>query len=161
MASLLPAAISLGTVALCAWLLTSPRRSPPDYGTQRLAAANALAGTVGIQSVHFAEELFTGFHQRFPALFGLPEMPLAAFVAFNLIWIGLWIASVWGVRSGRPLAFFAGAFLALAGMLNGIAHPLMAFSVQAYFPGLMTSPFIGAAGIWLWLRLRRATVRKA
>ena len=62
-----------------------------------------------------------------------------------------------GVGAGRRLAFFAAWFLALAGLLNGVAHPAFAVGVGGYFPGLVTSPFIGAAGIWLWLRLRQTT----
>ncbi|MCP5090226.1 MAG: hypothetical protein GY949_04810, partial [Gammaproteobacteria bacterium] len=54
-------------------------------------------------------------------------------------------------------AYFAAWFLAIAGMLNGVAHPLLAIAAGGYFPGLITSPFIGAAGVWLWLGLRKAT----
>lgn len=55
---------------------------------------------------------------------------------------------------------FAAWFLAIAGMINGIAHLLLAISADGYFPGLVNSPFIGIAGVWLWLRLRRATRSK-
>ena len=48
-------------------------------------------------------------------------------------------------------------FLAIAGMFNGIAHPLLAVAAGGYFPGLASSPFIGAASVWLWFRLRSAT----
>jgi hypothetical protein len=43
------------------------------------------------------------------------------------------------------------AALALAGMINGIAHPLLAVAAEGYFPGLLSYPFIGAASIWLFL----------
>jgi len=46
--------------------------------------------------------------------------------------------------------------VALAGMLNAIAHPLLALAANCYFPGLVTSPFIGAAALWLWSKLQRA-----
>ncbi len=155
--SLLVSAFVLGLAALAALLLVLTRGSPPENEAERHGAARALAVAVGLQSVHFAEEAATGFHERFPALFGLPGMPLSFFVVFNLTWLGVWVASVPGLRSARPAAFFAAWFLAIAGMLNGIAHPLLAIAAGGYFPGLVSSPFIGGASAWLWLRLRGAT----
>jgi hypothetical protein len=55
------------------------------------------------------------------------------------------------------LAVFAAWFLAIAGMFNGIAHPLLAIAERGYFPGVVSSPFICVASVWLWLRLRKAT----
>jgi hypothetical protein len=110
-----------------------------------------------VQSVHFTEEAVTGFHTRFPALFNLPEIPLSVFLLFNLLWIGVWIASVPGLRSARSGAFFGAWFLAIAGIVNGIAHPLLALASGGYFPGLWTSPVIGGVCVLLWPRLRKAT----
>jgi len=157
MLNLLPSIIALGLAALFAWVLALHRRSPPESTAERRAAARALAVAVGLQSIHFSEEVATGFHERFPALFGLPAMPLSLFVAFNLAWLGIWIASVPGLRSARLPAFFAAWFLAIAGALNGVAHPILAFAAGGYFPGLVSSPFIGGAGLWLWLQLLGAT----
>ena len=157
MLNLLPSVFVLGLAALAALALALGRRSPPDSAAERLAAAHAITLALVIQSIHFTEETVTGFHERFPAVFGLPAMPLSIFVVFNLAWIGIWIASVPGLRSGRALAFFAAWFLAIAGMINGIAHPLLAINAGGYFPGLLSSPVIGAVGVLLSLRLRRAT----
>ncbi len=157
MLSLLPSVFVLGLAALAALLLVLGRRSPAENVAERLAAAPALALAVGVQSVHFAEEAATGFHERLPALLGLPGMPLSVFVFFNLTWLGIWVASVPGLRSARAAAFFAAWFLAIAGMFNGIAHPLLAIAAGGYFPGLVSSPLIGGASVWLWLRLRGAT----
>ena len=157
MLNALPSIIVLGLAAFAALLLVLRRRSPPENVTERLAAARSLALAVGVQSVHFAEEAATGLHERLGALLGLPGIPLSVFVVFNLMWLGIWAASVPGVRSARAVAFFAAWFLAIAGMFNGIAHPLLAIAAGGYFPGLVSSPFIGAASVWLWLRLRRAT----
>ena len=159
MLSVLPSFVVLGLAALAALLLALSRPSSPEKEMERHAASHALALAVGVQSVHFAEETATGFHERLPALFGLPGMPASVFVAFNLLWLGIWCASILGLRSARIAAFFAAWFLAIAGILNGIAHPLLAVAVGGYFPGLVTSPFIGGASVWLWLRLRRATDR--
>ena len=155
--SVLPSLAILGLAALAAFALAVNRSAPAGQVAGRRAAALALALATGIQGVHFAEELASGFHERFPALFSLPPMPLSFFVAFNLAWLGIWAASVPGLRSARPAAFFAAWFLAIAGLLNGIAHPLLSIAAGGYFPGLVTSPFIGAAGFWLWRRLSLAT----
>ena len=149
--------IVLGLAALAALSIAISRKSQPENVTERLAAAMVFALTIGIQGLHFTEEVATGFHERFGPLFGLPAMPLSLFMGFNLPWLALWIVSVPGLRSARTPAFFVAWFLSIAGMLNGIAHPLLAIAAGGYFPGLFSSPFIGGAGVWLWLRLRRAT----
>ncbi len=155
--SFLPSIFILGLAALAAMILARSRRSPAENKSQRLAASRALALATGIQAIHFAEEAVTGFHERLGPVFGLPEMPFSYFMAFNLGWLSIWIVSVPGVRSARTGAFFAAWFLAIAGMFNGIGHPLLAAAAGGYFPGLLSSPFIAGASIWLWLRLRRAT----
>ena len=154
---MLVSVVVLGAAALAAVFLAHTRPSPAQAGTARRRAARALALAVGVQSVHFAEEAATGFHHRFPALFGLPDLPFPFFMAFNLAWIAIWIASIPGLVSGRSAAFFAAWFLAIAGMMNGVAHPLMAVVAQDYFPGLGSAVFMGTAGALLWTRLRHAT----
>ena len=155
--NLLPSILVLGSAAIAALLLVLNRLTPPEKVAERLAASRALAVGVGVQSVHFAEEAATRFNEQLGALLDLPAMPFSGFVVFNLTWIGIWVASVPGLRSARPAAFFAAWFLAIAGMLNGIAHPLLAIAAGGYFPGLVTSPVIGGVSVWLWLRLRAAT----
>lgn len=159
MLSVLPSLVVLGLAAIAALSLAQSRPSPPENEMERLAAARTLALAAGVQSVHFLEEMATGFPERLGALLGLPAMPLSFFVVFNVTWIGIWVASVPGLRSARSAAFFAAWFLAIAGMLNGVAHPLLALAAGGYFPGLVTSPFIGGAGYWLWRRLQGATRR--
>jgi hypothetical protein len=88
-------------------------------------------------------------------------MPLSFFVSFNLAWIAIWIVSIPYLRLGRKPAFFAAWFIAISGMLNGVAHPVMAITSGGYFPGLITSPIIGLAGVILWQRLQRATSEPA
>lgn len=157
MQGLLPSIIPLGIVALAAALIAWNRPSPAANTAQRHAAARALTIAVAIQVLHFGEETAGAFHERFPALFGLPPMPLSLFLIFNIAWIGFWIASVPRIRSNRRLAFFAAWFLGIAGILNGIAHPLMALYSGGYFPGLVTSPFIAVAAYFLCRRLRFAS----
>ena len=153
----LPSIIILGLLALIAWRLAYARQLQADDAPARKAAAMFLLVATLVQAAHFIEEATTGFHAAFPAFFGQPPIPLAAFVSFNVTWLLIWLASVPGTYSANRFALFAAWFLALAGMLNGIAHPLLAAAVGGYFPGLVTSPFIGIAGLLLWQRLRRAT----
>ena len=161
MLNLLPSVLILGLAAFAAWFLAWRRRSGVESEAERNSAARMLSIAVVVQSVHFAEEALTGFHTRLPGLFNLPEIPLGAFLLFNLLWIGAWILSVPGLRSARPLAFFAAWFLAIAGMINGIAHPLLALASGGYFPGLWTSPIIGGVCVLLWRRLQKATHRRS
>lgn len=156
--SLLPSMVVLGLVAIAALRFALVHRSPPQKGPDRNIAARALAVSTGIQAIHFSEEALTGFPDRLGALLGLPAMPMSFFLAFNMAWLAIWVASVPGLRSARIGAFFAAWFLAIAGMINAIAHPLLAVAAGGYFPGLISSPFIGVAAAWLWLRLRAATL---
>lgn len=158
MLSLLPSIAVLGLAAFAALRLSLLRPSSTRLAMECATASQVLTLTTAIQAGHFAEEWATGFHIRFPALFGLEPMPLWFFVGFNLILISVWIASVPMLRSGRQTAFFAAWFLAIAGMLNGVAHPLLAAVSGSYFPGLISSPFIGLASLFLWKQLRRATL---
>ena len=157
MLSLVPSLVVLGLVAFAALHLALRRRTSDQLRMERVSASHMLAITTAIQGGHFIEEWATGFNIRLPALFGLDPIPLSFFVAFNLAWIVVWIASVPLLRTGRRAAFFAAWFLAIAGMLNGVAHPLLAAVSGGYFPGLISSPLIGLASIFLWQRLYRAS----
>lgn len=155
--SVLPSIVVLGLVAIAAVRFTQSRSSPANAAAERIAASAFLGIATAIQCAHFVEEWVTGFHVRFPALLGLDPMPLSFFVPFNLAWIAIWIVSIPFLRIGRKAAFFAAWFLACAGVLNGVAHPLLALASGGYFPGLVTSPLIGIAGVILWRRLQTAT----
>ena len=155
--SFLPSIIILGTLALVAVVLTVRRSSPRHLEAQRKRAAIILGLAILVQVLHFYEEASTGINVEFPALFGLPPVELQEFININVIALVIWAVSVPGVRFNIPGAFFAAWFLALAGMLNLVGHPLMAIAAGGYFPGLYTSPVTGAAAIWLWRRLQAAT----
>lgn len=158
--SLVPSILILGLVALLALQLARSRAFAAGNTGKCVAASRALGLTTVVQSLHFSEEWATGFHIRFPALLGLEPMPLLVFVLFNLAWIAIWIASIPMLRSAQTFGIFAAWFLAIAGILNGIAHPLMAVISGGYFPGLFSSPFIGLAAVFLWRRLGNATLNR-
>ncbi len=153
----LPSIVILGLAVLVAIFLSRNRRSSTGMKTQRNVAAKALGVAVAFQSVHFIEEASMGFHQQLPALLGLQDIPFSVFVTFNLLWLAIWVASVPLLRTSHAGAFFAAWFLAIAGMINGVAHPLLAIAQRGYFPGLVSSPFVAIACVWLWLQLREAT----
>lgn len=158
MLNLIPSMIVLGLAALIALRQVQARISLPGMMAERHAAARALAIAVVVQAAHFAEETVTGLPQRLPALFGLPPIAFSLFVGFNLLWLGIWIASVPALQSRFPAAFFAAWFLAVAGIVNAIIHPLLAAVARDYFPGLVSSPVVGVVSVWLCVRLHRATV---
>lgn len=154
--SFLPAIAILGLAALAALRQTLTYRPQPESGGSLKSATVALAVAACIQAIHFTEEALTDFPGRLGALLGIPAMPTSFFLTFNLCWLAIWAASVPGLLSVRPWAFFAAWFLAIAGVINGIAHPGLAIASGTYFPGLVTSPFIAVAGIWLARKLKGA-----
>jgi len=158
--SFLPSASILGPIMLISLFLARNRYSPPESARERLEAGRALAVAVVFQGIHFVEEATTGLHERLGDLFNLPPMSYSFFVFFNLAWLAIWLASIKGLSSRRASAFFAAWFLAIAGTVNGIAHPMMAARTSGYFPGLLTSPFVALASAWLGLGLTRATRRR-
>ena len=153
----LPSLLVLGLLAGMALHLARTRKPLANQDNQVLAASRALGLATAVQFVHFSEEWVTGFNVRFPALFGLEPIPEATFVVFNLAWIAIWIVAIPMLRAARTFAFFVAWFLAIAGLTNGIAHPLLAAVTDGYFPGLVSSPLIGMAGFYLWRRLEVAT----
>ncbi|NND71551.1 MAG: HXXEE domain-containing protein [Rhodothermales bacterium] len=154
---MLPSIIALGLVVVFAVLITNARTSDPSLSRQRKRAATILIFMIVVQTVHFLEELRTGFHTAFGPVFGQPEMPLPVFVAFNVLCIVIFIAAVPGLISGSKFAFAAAWFLSIAGVLNGVAHPMLALATGGYFPGLFTSTLVFIVGLLLILRLKQAS----
>jgi len=54
-----------------------------------------------------------------------------------------------GLQKGSRWSLFPAWFFALASMANGIAHPVLALLAREYFPGLLSSPVLGAVGVML------------
>ncbi|NND67764.1 MAG: HXXEE domain-containing protein [Halioglobus sp.] len=147
MASLAPSALLLGVLAAVALAFATRRTwrtADPDLFSQATRWTLLL---IILQCLHFSEELATGFHIRFPALFGQPAMPLAVFVLFNLVLIVIWLACLSGIAGRKRRVLFPLAFLCLAALANMVAHPVFALLGGGYFPGLWTSPVLGIAAI--------------
>lgn len=143
-------------VAAIAALYLALARAPVSVDAWPAVAKPALFA-IAAHVVHFLEEWYSGFAEAFPEMLGLAPWPGAFFPVFNLACIGLWLVSIALLcRFPRP-AVMPLWFLAIAATVNGIAHPLLAAAAGGYFPGLITSPLIAAAGIALLRSLRRAT----
>jgi hypothetical protein len=157
--------ILLGTAALIvaggvALVLTLARGGVgADEGRIR-AGVRAAAAAVVLQAAHFAEELATGFNERFPTLLGLDPWPLGFFVSFNLVWLAIWLLCIAGLKRRSWAALFPLWFLGIAGIANGVGHPAFAVRTGSYFPGLVTSPFVAIAGVLLVQRLVAITERR-
>jgi len=155
--SILLGTAGLSVAAVIALALTLARDGISADPKQLRSAVRVAVVAILFQVTHFAEELVTGFPQRFPELLGLAPWSLRFFVSFNLFWLAAWVLSVFGLAGRRRLAMFPLWFLALGCVANGIAHPLFALRTGGYFPGLVTSPLVGIAGVLLLRSLFRVT----
>jgi len=154
--SILTGTAGLSAAAVVALLLTILRKPADDPASRDQTVRLFLTG-LAVQCLHFMEEFVTRFHDRFPALLGLPPWSENFFVTFNLLWLTVWILSAIGLQRGHRVALFPVWFFAIAAMANGLAHPLLALAARGYFPGLITSPLVGLIGILLWRRLMALT----
>ena len=149
------AGLSVGAVAA---IFLTLARGLIHAGEPRLRAAAGMAAVATlVQALHFAEELATSFHRRFPEVLGLAPWSLSFFVSFNLVWLALWALAVRGLAARRRAALFPLWFLGIAGVANGVAHPVLAMGAGGYFPGLVTSPLVGISGVLLFRHLLAIT----
>jgi len=155
--SVLTGTAGLSAAAVVALLLTIVRRPVDSDLAGRERTARLFLIGLAAQCLHFMEEFVTRFQDRFPALLGLPAWPENFFVAFNLLWLTVWILSAIGLQRGYRAALFPAWFFAIAAIANGVAHPLLALVARGYFPGLISSPVLGVLGVLLWRRLLALT----
>lgn len=157
--SILLGTAGLSVAGVIALFLTLSRGSIEASEAALRAAVRLSAIAVLFQAAHFAEELATGFHLRFPVLLGLSPWSLRFFVTFNLFWLAVWSLSLWGLKARWQAALFPLWFLGLGCLVNGLAHPALSLRTGGYFPGLFTSPLVGLVGIFLLRRLSAITAR--
>lgn len=142
--------------AIALWLTLS--RGGIHGDRKHLLSTARVAGlAIAMQAAHFAEELIARFHLRFPELLGLSPWPPGFFVAINLFWLAAWALAIRGVLGRRRAWLFPLWFLGIASLANGIAHPILSLGAGGYFPGLITSPFVGLAGVLLLRNLHSIT----
>lgn len=152
---------AVGTLGLTVVLLVAAGLSfsrPPVGDAAALARLRLVAVlAISAQLLHFCEESSTAFYLRFPARLGLEPWTPTFFVTFNVAWLAIWAGAVAAIGTRTRIALLPLWFLALASVLNGIAHPLLALAAGGYFPGLYTSPLTGLLGALLLHRLIGAT----
>ena len=135
-------------IALAAAIVVSFSRSRAQSQTL-IAALPIYLVVVALQCLHFAEEFVTGFQRRFPQRFDLEPWPDSFFVIFNAICICVWVLAGASISAGRTSRVVGVAvwFLTFGAIGNGIAHPVLAIASGGYFPGLITAPVLGFAGV--------------
>lgn len=122
-------------VSFVVWLFLSTKENTVTNKTFVVYLAGVLW-----QCLHFGEEYLTGFQTKFPlAMFGYVWSD-RLFVAFNLIWLCVFILAAIGLLYKVRLALLVVLFFALIGGIgNGIFHPFLSLNQGGYFPGLITS----------------------
>ena|SRR5208283_3195068 len=155
--SILTGTAGLSVAAVAAMVLTIVRRPVESDAAGRERTVRLFLIGIAAQCLHFLEEFVTRFEERFPPLLGLPAWSEDFFVVFNLTWLCVWILSAIGLPRGYRAAFFPVWFFAIASIVNGIVHPVLALAARGHFPGLITSPLVGAVGVLLWLMLMVVT----
>jgi uncharacterized membrane protein (UPF0136 family) len=102
---------------------------------------------VVVQGAHVLEEYQTGFHRVFPAGFGAAPWSSRQFLAFNLIWLGVFVICAIAVARGKRLGYLGAIFLAIGGGIgNGLVHFGLAARFGGYFPGAYTGALALVAG---------------
>jgi hypothetical protein len=112
------------------------------------------------QFLHFVEENHTGFRYRWPVeIFRTEPYGDEQFVAINVISYALFILGGVALMVDRRELSLPAVFFAVMGvMFNGVQHPIYAWMVRGYFPGLWTSTADLVLGPVLLKRLFEAPV---
>lgn len=155
--SFLVGTIPLDVLLLIALYRTLSRGPGSSDAAARRRVTGYFAVAIVVQCVHFAEEWVADFNLRFPELLGLHPWSVELWAGYNLTWIAIWCLSLVGLRLAWRPALFPVWFLALACVVNCLAHPLLALAAAGYFPGLWSSPICGLVGFPLLALLGRFT----
>lgn len=124
------------------------------YPTREMLLAYAAA--VFVQCLHLIEEYHTGFYSAFPPILGGQAWSPGRFLAFNLVWLVVFVAAGIGMTTARRAAFLVALFLGLGvGIANGLGHLALAAQRGGYFPGTYTSVLALFAGSALLRKLLR------
>ncbi len=147
---------ALYVLILVALIFTAARPIRSDAAELRGLSRIFLFG-IACQCVHLIEEFVTGFHLQFPRLLGLTGWSAEFFVAFNVACLASWALSAAAVDLRMRVVLFPVWFFAFGMVGNAIWHPLLAIAKGGYFPGLFTSPIVGATGFIVLRRLVAVT----
>jgi hypothetical protein len=145
-----PAIIALNAGLMISWFIWAANSSIYE---NRFKICLIYSVGILVQGVHFLEEYFMDFHIIFPGFFGYTWSG-GRYITFNLIYLFLFSAAAWGaVRNVRPAFLIVWFFTLIAGIGNGIFHPLVSVYQGGYFPGLVSSPLLLIIGILLFREL--------
>ena len=147
----------LWVVAIVALVLTMVRKPAKSSAEEMDRMLGLYLIGIAFQCLHFTEEFATGFYVRLPEFLGFVRWSSEFFVVLNLAWIAIWLVAAVGLKHGMRAAFFPVWFFAIGMVANAIGHPLLCFATGGYFPGLLTSPFVGIIGAILLSRLWKLT----
>ena len=118
------------------YMLTNYKKMPDP---ERVLSLYLFA--LGIQFLHFIEEFITGFYTRFPTeIFHSIPFTANEFVVSQMILFFLLILGAIAIFKGWKIPMiFAWFLVIMLQFINAIQHPIYAFIVKGYFPGLYTS----------------------
>jgi hypothetical protein len=119
----------------------------------RPALQPVFALSILVFAAHVAEEFVTGFHREVPALFGRGPWSDTRYLAFNAVFVVIFLLAAATMRLVRALPLLALFCFAIAGGVgNGVMHLLLVIYRGGYFPGAWTALPCFAMGAWLlWL----------
>ena len=155
--SFLPSIVALSVMAAAALVLTIARGGINADAAALSSAVRMAILAIVCQVLHFAEEAGGGLNRRLPEFFGLDPVSMESFVSVNLFALAVWVFSVPLLMARVPVVLFALWFLAVASVSNAVLHPALAIAAGGYFPGVLTSPVVGVAGLLLLRALARIT----
>ena len=155
--SFVPSIIALSAMAAVALVITLARGGINADPAALRSAVRIAVLAIACQVLHFAEEAGGELNRRFPEFFGLDPVAMDSFVGVNLVALAVWVLSVVALRGRVSAALFPLWFLAVASVSNALLHPALAIATRGYFPGVLTSPAVGLAGLFLLRGLARIT----
>ena len=121
--------------------------------------ARLFALLIAAQAAHSVEEYLGRLWESFPPARWLTSLVASdgdrGFLILNIVLIafGVWCV-VWPVRRGWPSAAGLMWGWAIVEAVNGVVHPLWAFRVGAYAPGVYTAPVLLVLALALGRELR-------
>ena len=155
--SFVPSIIALSAMALVALVITVVRGAINAEAAALRSAVRMAILAIVCQGLHFAEEAGGGLNLRLPEFFGLEPIAMDSFVSVNLVALAVWVLCVPALTARVSAALFPLWFLAVASVSNALLHPALAIAAGGYFPGVLTSPVVGVAGLFLLRGLARIT----
>lgn len=110
-----------------------------------------------IQVAHFLEEYFTGFYKVFPSFFSDRPWTGNQFIAFNIIWLIIFLLASIGTFKNIKLSFLVLWFFIVVGCIgNAVLHIGSTLLRQQYFSGTVTAFFLLIMGVTMIKEIRNS-----